>query len=840
MNASFLARSIRTRRVGIHPALFITILGSTAGVAGLIYLADRVGATERYGVYVLSLISVGLAAYAWVSPAPSLLLAAFFESIFLWQFTLGVRQDGITIASLQLLVIALSVVLVVPLMSGMAGVFRGRRRLSDAVNDLDALLVRSADLDEVFGFLLAHMTRWAGRDGALILHQDPADARWELITPAGLEAGSTREDLGWLGASSAAPLSLAAWLVSGEHPVLIGDLGGDPRFVAASRSQSARSTTARRAARGGSLAACPVRDTTGALRGVLVLIDPHAGAFGRDHLAALGELAALAEKALPQAGLYLLADRALARRAGQLAALQRAAKELNAALDIGRIAELALDCARDLTRADAGLARIALPGLAPAVRVSGALRDDARIALAVARASELDGPAVDQVDDSPEALGEPVLLPDCAGRLLAPIQREGRFLGALILESRLPLAFDDQDAQVMASLADHVAVALENAYLFEEIRGERVKSGQIIETMADGLLAADTGGEVMAFNPAAELLTGWRRADAIGRQLCEVLGCGGELPCAEECRLMAVLHGGGVLRDEQRTIRTRDGTRRVISLSASTAPLNGDLRQGLVVLARDVTQREEMESFQRELVATFSHDLRAPLTNISVLVDMLANAGLETGQVNAEYLNSLRGQSRRLTDLVERTLDLSRLDAGQWRLEPRPVPLLRLVEEVVTMWREAAAGRELCIEPPAATALWVWADERAVVTALSNLIDNALKYSEPGTPVRVSLAPAQTGEAAAAAVAAEAIIAVHNQGPAIAAEHQTRIFERFYRVDRSDSRRVYGFGLGLYIARKLVEEMGGRIWVVSEPATGTRFIFTAPLVQEDQLETADR
>jgi signal transduction histidine kinase len=93
------------------------------------------------------------------------------------------------------------------------------------------------------------------------------------------------------------------------------------------------------------------------------------------------------------------------------------------------------------------------------------------------------------------------------------------------------------------------------------------------------------------------------------------------------------------------------------------------------------------------------------------------------------------------------------------------------------------------------------------------------------------------------------MIAVHNHGPAIAPEHQARLFERFYRVERGDSqrgdsqhgdsRRVYGFGLGLHIARKLVEGMGGRIWVVSEPASGVRFAFTVPQVQEDYLETAD-
>jgi two-component system, OmpR family, phosphate regulon sensor histidine kinase PhoR len=530
----------------------------------------------------------------------------------------------------------------------------------------------------------------------------------------------------------------------------------------------------------------------------------------------------------------------------RLAALQRAAQAINAAHDIERIAELALACARDITHAEAGVIRVALPGLPPTMRATeaasatGAAPDERQIATAMIHAAASDGPTL----LPPGALIEPLLLPEAGSRLLAPIRQGdrvgGRFLGALILESRRPQAFDDQDVQVMHSLADHVVIALENARRFDEVRAERRKSEQIIETMADALIAADAAGQVLVFNPAAELLTGWRRQDAIGRHLCDVLGCKGDPTCAEGarlfsagCPLLDALRTGDILREEQCTIRTRDGMRRVISLSAAappaaTPPLDGDLRQGLVVVARDVTAREETEAFQRELVATFSHDLRAPLTNINVLVDMLAGGGLESGQVNFEYLNSLRAQSRRLTDLVERTLDLARMDAGQWTLEPRPVRLSRLLEEAVRMWREAARDRLLYLDLPPAS-LWVWADERAVVTALGNLIDNALKYSTPGTEVTVS----------AASAGGEAVIAVHNEGPAIAPEHQTRLFERFYRADRSDSRRVYGFGLGLYIARKLVEGMGGRIWVVSEPANGTRFAFTAPLVKEDQLETAD-
>ena len=129
---------------------------------------------------------------------------------------------------------------------------------------------------------------------------------------------------------------------------------------------------------------------------------------------------------------------------------------------------------------------------------------------------------------------------------------------------------------MMRSLADHVAIALENARLFDEMRAGQRESRQLIETMADALIAADAAGQVVAFNPAAEQLTGRRRQDAIGRHLCDVLGCKGDPecadeapPCAEGCPVLDALRTGGILREEQRTIRTCDGMRRVISLSAA-------------------------------------------------------------------------------------------------------------------------------------------------------------------------------------------------------------------------------------------------------------------------------
>ena len=153
---------------------------------------------------------------------------------------------------------------------------------------------------------------------------------------------------------------------------------------------------------------------------------------------------------------------------------------------------------------------------------------------------------------------------------------------------------------MMRSLADHVAIALENARLFDEMRAGQRESRQLIETMADALIAADAAGQVVAFNPAAEQLTGRRRQDAVGRHLCDVLGCKGAPecadeappcaegvpPCAEGCPVLDALRTGGVLREEQRTIRTCDGMRRVISLSAASACTGSRCRQPLAALPR--------------------------------------------------------------------------------------------------------------------------------------------------------------------------------------------------------------------------------------------------------------
>jgi signal transduction histidine kinase len=197
--------------------------------------------------------------------------------------------------------------------------------------------------------------------------------------------------------------------------------------------------------------------------------------------------------------------------------------------------------------------------------------------------------------------------------------------------------------------------------------------------------------------------------------------------------------------------------------------------------------------------------------------------------VSQEYLETLQAQADRLSGFAERILDVSRLETGRWKLESRPLPAGLIIEDKVREWKSVLPARELKVELPEVRE-WIWADEHALNTVLDNLIDNAAKYSPPASEIVVSMRDGPAGFGT---------VSVRDHGKGIPPDLRDKIFERFYRADGSDSQDVYGHGLGLYIAQRLVEAMGGQIWVESEPGEGSRFVFTLPLSPpEDEFTLA--
>ena len=235
-------------------------------------------------------------------------------------------------------------------------------------------------------------------------------------------------------------------------------------------------------------------------------------------------------------------------------------------------------------------------------------------------------------------------------------------------------------------------------------------------------------------------------------------------------------------------------------------------------LLRDISEQEKMEQFQRELIAAFSHELRTPLASINTVVQLLLERdAFGADELSREHLELLSAQSRRLATFAERTLDVSRLERGEWDLEQRPVPFPLTLVNAVERWQSIAARHPVHASETNGGNLWAWADEEAVGTVIDNLVENAAKYSQDGGAIFLS---AEEGPAGFITVA------VTDEGIGVDPQIRERIFDRFYRADASDTQRVYGHGLGLYIVRRLVEAMGGAVWVESRGGQGSRFAFT--------------
>jgi two-component system phosphate regulon sensor histidine kinase PhoR len=347
----------------------------------------------------------------------------------------------------------------------------------------------------------------------------------------------------------------------------------------------------------------------------------------------------------------------------------------------------------------------------------------------------------------------------------------------------------------------------------ETITSDRNKLTAVLESMVEGVIAVDRRERIVHVNSViAELFELGDPERLFGRPFYEAT----RVPEIAEALEHALL-GARVLR----TLRLEDRSPgRVLELSATPLRGAGQETIGAVVVLHDVTRLHKLEGIRREFVSNVSHELKTPLTAIRGFVETLLDAEDVDPATRQRFLERIRVQAQRLTSLVADLLSLSRIESNQDAHELRRVDLRAPLVESVRALRPAAEARrlELEVDMPQRP-LVVTGEEESLRQAFSNLIDNAIKYSNEGSPVWVRLR--QVGPLA--------VFEVEDRGMGIEPQHHQRIFERFYRVDKARSRELGGTGLGLAIVKNVAQAFGGEVSVESRPGVGSLFRIRLPL-----------
>jgi signal transduction histidine kinase/DNA-binding response OmpR family regulator/HAMP domain-containing protein len=269
-------------------------------------------------------------------------------------------------------------------------------------------------------------------------------------------------------------------------------------------------------------------------------------------------------------------------------------------------------------------------------------------------------------------------------------------------------------------------------------------------------------------------------------------------------------------------------------LQIYTAPVQGEAGDeviGRIIALRDVTRERELDKMKTEFISVVSHELRTPLTSIKGYGDLLLSGAVgEMTELQSEFLGIIQAGTTRLTNLINDILDISRIESGRIELRHEPIDYRQIVGDTLRMMKASADEKQIRLEEELPDALpLVCGDADKVTQVLTNLVGNAIKYTPVGGWVRVTLeADGNTG----------VTTCVADSGIGIAPEDQTRLFQKFFRADNSTTREAGGTGLGLVIAKTIVELLGGAIWLESEPGAGSRFYFTLPLSPPEEAAPA--
>jgi len=497
-------------------------------------------------------------------------------------------------------------------------------------------------------------------------------------------------------------------------------------------------------------------------------------------------------------------------------------RAMSARLDLSSLLELILESAVEILAGQAGLITLR--------RNDGAFAPSASIGLPV-RALPLFEPLWRDLESQEKRK----VIPDLPLRLALaskaagvplrqvvtlPLETGEDVTGYIFIFRARGAEFSSNDRQVLSAFANQAAVAVHNARLYQQVSAERERLDAIIENSGDGVMIINPYRIIQTWNRSLAHLTGIPAEEAIGRPCYDVLNLKspqGVSICHTACPLVHPPEDGRLYAEG---IHHRaDGL--AITLADNYSPQyneEGEMTQ-VIANVRDMTRLREAEELKQTLLSVISHELKTPLASMRVLVDTLLEGNYRNQQQVTEYLELVSRENERLTGLIDNFLTFSRMERNKQAFSmsiTSPAAIARdAAEAVKTKFSKGRCDFEMNVDEDLPQ---IRADRDAMVTVLVNLLDNAYKYSYDDKRIELKVY-ADNGSVC---------FSVLDNGAGMSRRSVRRIFRRFYQADRSLSRRAEGCGLGLSIAKFIVDAHKGSINVDSKPGEGSVFTVRLP------------
>lgn len=599
---------------------------------------------------------------------------------------------------------------------------------------------------------------------------------------------------------------LAGWVAQNRKAVLVPNTSKEPRWLRRPDDAIERS--------GAKSAICVPLLARERLVGVLTVVHPVPGKFGPDHMALMQAIADQAGIAMLNARLYAESQ----RQARVMAALAESAIAMNASLRQQEVLQKILDQTAQALRVEVVLLGL-IDGVGQQIEyraVTGGHVEGIRGLRrplgkgAVGSVAQTGRGLV--VSDPQKLEGEQLPGLEVKGLVCAPVHAKGKIIGVLQAVNPLSGSMEPDSLLVLSGIGSLAGTAIHNAQLYEQLQSAHQRYRELFDDSIDSIILTDMKGKILEANRQAGKASGYEPKTLAGLGIDVIHALNSEKVGA---RFEKITSRGTISYESQ--LKLKNGSTIPVQMYVRRVTVqSGECLQWII---RDISERKERDSMREDLMAMIYHDLRSPLANVVSSIDVLSQMMPASSAPQAQSVLKIATRStERIQRLVNSLLDVYSLEAGQTLAERSNVEPHVLIDEAVEVVRTMMEGREQTLVKEISAGLpRVWIDMDMMRRVLINLLENASKFSAPGTQICIG----------AERSADKVTFWVKDSGPGIPPESREQIFVKFTRLHQENAPR--GLGLGLAFSRLAVQAHGGRIWVDSTLGEGSKFQFTLPV-----------